>query len=1092
MKSTIHGKLVLSFVAVSSILSSSAYAGSLPWKTKSILSSGDWIKIETEGSGIRKISYSKLKEMGFQNPEKVGVYGKGGAMLPTTFCDDEGSFLQYDDLSQVGCMHYADALFFYAEGCVTYQFSPSAEFKTKGYYEHKDKNIYSDRAYYFLSDAEPPKTIETYPEESGNSVEITDFVGLAFHEMDLEHNIFNTGRLFWGESLRDAAAPYREKINLPGASAGTPAVLDCGIYIDSSERNPQFGILRFGIEGAEGNFSDKAAANSLSAFNPQPNTTISLSLPSSECEVFVSYDGFDENHLCANLDFWSVSYLLDIKNLITPSNPQATFAVMSPTSGAGYFTSGQEGLMAWDITSPASPSALRGIATGTGFQLPDAPSASRQIAMFDPSLDLPGVTAYERIKNQDLHTEAQKGADFAIITLPPFIQEAYRLAGLHEEHYGQKCLVASTDEIYNEFSGGVPDIMAYRNFTRMIYDSPNPVENVLLFGPLRADARGVRSDERLPEYLIAFQTPNVTKRDGAMNDNDFIGIMADCLTETSKLESAEVQVGVGVLPFLSVAEATQYVDKVERYITDSHADAYIGTHLSIGCDGDTHQHENQSIGLQEEITGYSSGMAFTTIFNDHVGNERAHDLIMSAINAGVGLTSYIGHGGCFILTKERGVFDYNHVSGLRNIHTPFMYFSACNITNSDLGKRGISENMVLGTKHGLIGAVTSTRTAWSGPNYDLMKTFYSCLFQGNTEIADPMPITVGEAFARAKSIGASSNELSFILMCDPAIKIPVPLRSVSDPEVNDYAGKGIRLSGQISDREGAIDSDFNGSLTIRILAPAKTEQVAGILTGDTTGPEVTYQDETIAIGGGEVVNGRYFGEIHVPSSIRINEDEEYTIHITAYDPERYVSAASRHSCALKGTDPDLQTDATAPWVSGISFDKDRGMLQVETCDDTALDLSYVFPYQGFHIQIDGKDLNPSQCRDISLMPDATRCIRNIPVGEIADGRHTAGITIRDAAGNRHEEEFIFETGTGIRLSADCRNLDECVKFDISGLIGCGDIIIYDMDGKIRHTEKAETPTVSVSTESLQPGRYRAVFAAEDGGARSNTVTLTVI
>ncbi len=41
-------------------------------------------KIETGVSGLYQIPYSLLNEMGFKNPDKVGVWGKGGECIPLT------------------------------------------------------------------------------------------------------------------------------------------------------------------------------------------------------------------------------------------------------------------------------------------------------------------------------------------------------------------------------------------------------------------------------------------------------------------------------------------------------------------------------------------------------------------------------------------------------------------------------------------------------------------------------------------------------------------------------------------------------------------------------------------------------------------------------------------------------------------------------------------------------------------------------------------------------------------------------------------------------------------------------------------------
>ncbi len=81
--------LLIAFFAISTL---SIQAAQHDWKTQSVLSTGKWVKIKTKEKGIYKISFSTLKEWGFNNPERVNVYGSGCVHLseyPNKIaCDD--------------------------------------------------------------------------------------------------------------------------------------------------------------------------------------------------------------------------------------------------------------------------------------------------------------------------------------------------------------------------------------------------------------------------------------------------------------------------------------------------------------------------------------------------------------------------------------------------------------------------------------------------------------------------------------------------------------------------------------------------------------------------------------------------------------------------------------------------------------------------------------------------------------------------------------------------------------------------------------------------------------------------------------------
>ena len=51
------------------------------WTEQSVLASGDWYKIAVEQSGIHKLTYEQLTEIGIGNPATVRVYGQGARQL---------------------------------------------------------------------------------------------------------------------------------------------------------------------------------------------------------------------------------------------------------------------------------------------------------------------------------------------------------------------------------------------------------------------------------------------------------------------------------------------------------------------------------------------------------------------------------------------------------------------------------------------------------------------------------------------------------------------------------------------------------------------------------------------------------------------------------------------------------------------------------------------------------------------------------------------------------------------------------------------------------------------------------------------------
>ena len=85
--------VVLSLACVSraSAFSPDIYAKS------SVLKQGHWVKISVAESGMHLVSVSELRAWGFDNPEKVRVYGYGGKRIPDRLSVDNYT----DDLPMV-------------------------------------------------------------------------------------------------------------------------------------------------------------------------------------------------------------------------------------------------------------------------------------------------------------------------------------------------------------------------------------------------------------------------------------------------------------------------------------------------------------------------------------------------------------------------------------------------------------------------------------------------------------------------------------------------------------------------------------------------------------------------------------------------------------------------------------------------------------------------------------------------------------------------------------------------------------------------------------------------------------------------------
>ena len=111
------------------------------------LTSGHWVRVSVDRTGIYEISYDRLRELGFSNPEKVGVFGCGGRMLGYNFTDGRGVRLMEDDLTGVSVAHGDGKLVFYGVGTENISFG-------KDRFQAAPMNIYTDKGHYMLGECE--------------------------------------------------------------------------------------------------------------------------------------------------------------------------------------------------------------------------------------------------------------------------------------------------------------------------------------------------------------------------------------------------------------------------------------------------------------------------------------------------------------------------------------------------------------------------------------------------------------------------------------------------------------------------------------------------------------------------------------------------------------------------------------------------------------------------------------------------------------------------------------------------------------------------------------------------------------------------
>lgn len=1088
-----------------------SFGGAIRFAPSSPLAEGSWIKIGVAETGLYEISYSTLRAMGFGNPEKVGVFGRGGRQFDMNFTDADGKPLYTDQLPRVSAIRHGEKLYFYGIGPEQFRLTTDSK-SSNGRYESAGRNIYTDLGYYFLCEVEDPADMESAPiEKSDNAIPLTEGVGRVSHHLDIYHNNSDTGQLFYGEKVGVAAPALEWNVRLNGLIPNSVGNMECYLYFDKDCS----GVWSYGVHGdasSQPNDIEKVNTSSMRKIYPLNQ---SVTITDEEAVVYVEVTESDNIPEVSNLDYWTLTYRRDIPMLMDSdgnriNQEEIGFPQLAPHTVASLRIPGGASYLAIDITDPASPRQLPVEVSGRDGLLSFRTEAEApRLLIFDPLLPQSGIkgfeTGYSRIANQNLHKKAAEGAELIIICIPQLADTARRLADLHMDYDGSTTLIATTDECYNEFSAGIPDPMAYRALVRAVYDSPKPCKNVMLLGPLYADFRGIVSEKHRDEGIIAYQTEALTQKRGAINANDILGMMADHL-ELYDLHANDMEIGVGILPVRYEGEAETILKKIEKYMDCDEAQYYLNAFTQIGGIGDNHTHDEQAIQLSNFIDRLSD---YATVSSnlpvDAYGHEGARRKLFENFNEGRLFMNYFGHGSGTQLNQTGNFFMASDIYHLRNRHLPFMGFAGCSLSSTDKGYRGMGESIVLSTEYGAIGTLLATRETWSAENANFFDTFYVALFRNGPSSSSPAhnrALTIGEVFARAKTNSFNNNELAYQLICDPALILPVTTRSVNLTELTSqcHIGERMEISGYVADDSGTghIDAGFNGKFVATLLEPVST-YISDDLCTVVNNKElrVPVSDRRITMAAGEVKDGEFSVSILIPPSAYSLIGKAARLQLAVYDPVTHTAGGGLSSVIITraGNQNAFADDLTAPIVEHLYFDPDAMELHVRVSDNLALSYSDdpFDPY--FRLTLDGKEL-PSATQSIPVPEEGHEAYsKSIPLPDLQPGIHSAKVAVKDAAGNKAYSELTFEykkdMPTYTLKYAGVAATESAPIYAESGITGEADIIITDSFGNQVRRERFPADGAYLwdiaddAGHRVAPGLYKA-YLLETGNTGRNS------
>ena len=891
----------------------------------SVLSQGKWVKIRVPASGVYRIPFSRLKAAGFSDPSRVRLFGYGGELLPETRLQS-----LVDDLPEQPLWRGDDYLLFTAKG------PDSWSLNSKGEYSHV-RNTYSSWGYYFLTDMDgvPAQFLEMVSDSTFGPIVDTYPEHIAY-DPD-EFSWYHSGRRFFEDYDYKDGGGKSYDFSMDGLKAGSNVRLSVAFAAAATSKT-SLQVLVNDIN--VGNLSMDALQTKSQAMVSEKSISCSNAFKPGRNSIHLVHDRSAD--VSGRLDFLNIEYLSDLK---VGSAPFVEFRTSQALNGISFKVSGAgPSYQVWRVAADGAHTVVpayvnEGAATtyAASYRTDD-----RLYAVDVNSASFPEPEFMGPVENQDLHAIRDMDMVIVIPASGKLQGQAERLAQAHREYDSLSVAVVRADCIYNEFSSGTPDATAIRRFMKMLYDrgmdegkSPS---YLLLFGDGAWDNRMKVNDWRgtdPDDYLLCYESDMSTNAISSYVMEDYFGLLDD--NEGLFLLREKVDVGVGRFPVTTEQQAKVVVDKTISYMTGKNAGAWQNIMLFLGDDGDDNQHMRDADAVavlcsqlypaldQRKIYWDSYKMEVTASYN---GYPSVRKQLLQQLDEGALVVNYSGHGNTDVLSHEL-VVDKDDFASLTSERLPFWITGSCDIAPFDATLDNIGENLLLNSKGGAVGLLTTTRTVVAGQNRMINLAFSRNML---TTGADGRRNSVGDALRLAKNSLVTSgaeeqdysvNKLHFVLLADPALKLAVPeLTAVIDSfagmpaqseGLSAKAGSVVRVTGHIENM-GAMAGDFNGMVQMVIYDNMTHRITLNNLQTAEHPFEYDTRESVLYSGSDSVRNGLFCLEFPVPLDISYS-DESGRISLFARDVKTNVTAGGYWENFTVGGSAAALSDSIGPEVS---------------------------------------------------------------------------------------------------------------------------------------------------------------------------------